>query len=176
MNHIILLFVISFLFISCKSTNLSDQEDFFIKNDSINLYVFIGEKISVTAFDPNENSERIEIDTLTGDTVVHKIYSFDYGFNSKYKVVKSVFNELKTDTIEFVTFDHHGRPRFEKYDNVMLYISKSDNGDYYYHQKYQFDPVEKDTDEVWVGLDGESIKELFNVKKNGVLNARGIFK
>ena len=145
-------------------------------NESINLYAFIGEKISVTEFDPNENNTRIEIDSISGDTIRRVSYVMDSGFKSKYKVVKNVFNDLKTDTIEFVAYDHYGRPGFENYKNVILYISLNKEKGNYYHQKYQFDPVEKTRNGTWKGLKGETVEQLFTEKKKGVFTARGIFE
>ncbi len=144
-------------------------------NESVNLYAFIGEKISVTEFDPNENNTRIEIDSISGDTIRRVSYFMDSGFKSKYKVVKNVFNNLKTDTIEFVAYDHYGRPVFENYKNVILYISLNKEKGNYYHQKYQFDPVEKTRNGTWKGLKGETVEQLFTEKKKGVFTARGIF-
>lgn len=111
------------MLISCKSTKLGQESEFKMEDDSVNLYVFIGEKISVIEFDPNENNTLIEIDSITGDTIRRMSYVMDNGFKNKYKVVKNVFNDLKTDTIEFVAYDHYGRPGFENYNNVILYIS-----------------------------------------------------
>ena len=146
-----------------------------MNDDSINLYAFIGEKISVTEFDPNENNIRIEVDSISGDTVRRISYIMDNGFKNKYRVIKNVFNELKTDTIQFVAYDHYGRPGFESYKNVILYISLNKEKEYYYHQKYQFDPVKKTKEGIWKGLKGESIEKLFNKKKKEVLTARGLF-
>lgn len=149
-----------------------------IKDDSVNLYVFIGEKISLIKFDPNKDLEkngRLQIDSVSGDTMVFKGYVVDNAFDAKYKVVGSVFNDLKVDTIDFKVYDHYGRPAFEKYQTVLLYISKSKEGDHFFHQKYMFDVLIKDKNGNWRGKNGESIKELFDLKKNSVLKARGIF-
>tara|TARA_R100001369_G_C3231442_1_gene152191 strand:+ start:146 stop:595 length:450 start_codon:yes stop_codon:yes gene_type:complete len=148
-----------------------------MSNDSVNLYAFIGEKISVTEFDPNESKERrIEIDSITGDTLIFSsAYVMDNGFRNKYRVVKNLFNELKADTIEFVAYDHYGRPGFENYKNVILYLSFSEKKGNYYHQKYLFDPVEKNKNGTWKGTKGESIEKLFMEQKNGYLLARGVF-
>jgi hypothetical protein len=144
-------------------------------NDSVNLYAFIGEKISVIEFDPNENNERMEIDSITGDTLIFKSYVMDNGFRNKYKVIRNVYNELKTDTVEFDAYDHYGRPAFEDYRNVILYLSYSEEKNKYYHQKYIFDPVEKDEYGNWKGIEDESIEKLFTEQKNGYLSARGVF-
>ncbi|WP_438424078.1 hypothetical protein [Aquimarina macrocephali] len=146
-----------------------------INNKSINLYAFIGKKISVTEFNPNENNERKIVDSITGDTLIRKSYIMDNGFKAKYKIVRNVFNDIKTDTIEFLAYDHYGRPGFENYDNVILYISFNKEKEHYYHQKYQFDPVEKTRNGTWKGLKGESIEQLFIDKKKGVFTARGLF-
>ncbi len=160
---------------SCKSADLKKGAEFKLNNESVNLYAFIGEKISVTEFDPNENNTRIEIDSISGDTIRRVRFVMDNGFINKYKVVKNVFNDLKSDTIEFVAYDHYGRPGFENYKNVILYISLNKEKGNYYHQKYQFDPIEKTKNGTWKGLNGESVEKLFNEKKNGVLTARGLF-
>jgi len=146
-----------------------------MKDESINLYAFIGEKISVTEFDPNENNTRIKIDSVSGDTIRRVSYVMDNGFKNKYRVVKNVFNSLQTDTIEFVAYDHYGRPKFENYENVILYISFNKEKGHYYHQKYLFDPLMKTKKGVLKGLNGESVQKLFIEKKNGVLTTRGIF-
>lgn len=145
----------------------------FYKNDSVNLFVFIGEKISVTEFDPNENNKTYEIDSTTGDTIMHTSYVMDNGFKAKYKVIKAIFNDVKVDTIDFVAYDHYGHPGFEDFDTVLLYISKSEDGKYFFHQKYQYDPLIKTSKGVWKGKDGKSVTELFESKKK-ILKARGI--
>ena len=103
------------------------------------------------------------------------MHTMDYAFKVRFKILQNVFNELKTDTIEFITYNHYGRPGFERYKNSIIYISKNERGGYYYHQKYQFNPLKRVNRE-WQGLKGESIKELFENKKNGVLKARGLFE
>lgn len=175
MNRIFPILGILIILISCKSTKVGQKSEFKLEDDSVNLYAFVGEKISVIEFDPNENNTRIEIDSITGDTIRRVSYVMDYGFKNKYKVVKNVFNDLKTDTIEFVAYDHYGRPGFENYKNVILYISLNKEKGHFYHQKYQYDAVEKTKNGTWKGLNGESIEKLFNAKKKGVLTARGLF-
>ncbi len=175
MNRILPILGVLIILISCKSTKVSQESEFKMSNDSVNLYAFIGEKISVIEFDPNENNKRMEIDSITGDTLIFKSYVMDNGFKNKYKVIKNVHNELKTDTIEFEAYDHYGRPAFENYKNVLLYLSYNKEKNKYYHQKYIFDPIEKDKNGNWKGLKGESVEKLFTEQKNGYLSARGVF-
>lgn len=116
-------------------------------NKNINLYAFVGKKISVTEFDPNEKQEdvqtgRYEIDEETGDTkIVKKSYVMDRAFKCKYQVIRKMFNYLETDTVEFIAYDHYGTLGFAKRDTVILYLSKSKDGSHYFHQKYQYDQV-----------------------------------
>ncbi len=173
MNRIFIAFVLITM-ISCKST-IRQKSEFKLVNDSVNLYAFIGNKISVVKFDPNKNNTQIEFDSISGDTIRKVNYIMDYAFKSKYRIVKNIFNNLKTDTIEFVAYNHYGRPKFENYKNVILYISLNKKKENYYHQKYLFDPVEKTKNGIWKGLNGKSIETLFNEKKIETLTAREIF-
>ncbi|EDM44180.1 hypothetical protein SCB49_04105 [unidentified eubacterium SCB49] len=176
MNLTRLIIGIVIVLVSCKSSQTEQENDFKMSNNTVNLYAFIGKKISVSEFDPNENNIKIEIDSITGDTIQRVSYVMDKGFRNKYSLVKNVFNDLKLDTIEFVAYDHYGRPGFENYKHVILYISLNKEKNLYYHQKYLFDPVEKTKNGTWKGSNGESIKALFEEKKKDVLTARGIFE
>ncbi|RYE27428.1 MAG: hypothetical protein EOP48_34470, partial [Sphingobacteriales bacterium] len=112
---------------------------------SKNLYAFVGQKISLVQYDPNSdynNPINIEIDASTGDTITMRKRSFvmDNAFEVRYKVLHAVYNDLRVDTITFRAYDHYGRPAFENYSTVLLYLSKSKDSSHYFHQKYQFDP------------------------------------
>jgi hypothetical protein len=76
----------------------------------------------------------------------------DRAFKLKYKVLKNLYNDLKVDTVEFVAYDHYGKPNFAEFKNVILYISKSQDDKYYYHQKYQFNAIYKTKENEWIGL------------------------
>ena len=94
------------------------------KKDS--LYVFVGEKIYVTEFCPEVDSN---------------IILMDYSFKAKYKVIQNVYGSYDNDTIEFEAYDHHGIPAFSKFRYVLLYVSKYHGK--LYHEKYQFADVYK---------------------------------
>ena len=176
MNRTLPIISILILLLSCKSTKVNKESEFNMSNDSVNLYVFLGEKISVTRFDPNENPEEIiEIDSVTGDTLIYSNWVMDNGYRCKYKVLRNVYNEIGSDTVEFEAYDHYGRPAFEYYENVMLSLSFDKEENKYYHQKYIFDPIKKDENGKWEGLKGKSLEKLFTQQKNE-LKARGVFK
>lgn len=133
-----------FLSLGCFAQNIK-EDNFYEENTSVNLFAFVGKKISVIEFDPNtEKVEKVEIDSITGEKTIHKSYIMDKGFKCKYLISRKVFNDIKKDTIDFVAYDHYGSPGFEDYENVLLYVSKSDDGKYYFHQKYQYDPLFED--------------------------------
>ncbi|WP_379964655.1 hypothetical protein [Epilithonimonas sp. UC225_85] len=152
-NRLIISILLSTFLVSCKSSiiNTSKNLPFGGINESINLYAFVGEKISVIEFDPNENQEKNQksekiLDEETGDsaTVVYQRYIMDNAFRCKYKIIRKLFNDTKTDTIEFLAYDHYGNPAFAEKDTVILYLSKSIEDGHFFHQKYQFDNVFKD--------------------------------
>lgn len=171
------LFILGLLFflVSCRSTELPTETDFYKEDESINLYAFIGQKISVEELERDSNATEKFVG-LNSDTVVQKVIYFDQGFTAKYKVERPVFNNLNQDTITFLVFDHYGRPKFENYEYVMLYLLKSETDNKFYHQKYQYDPVKKNENGIWSGLNGESIEELLEKKKGEVLKASGKFE
>ena len=142
------------------------------QNENVNLFVFVGQKISVIKLEQTPSIDWII--GLDGDSAKIVNVTFDQGFIAKYKIITNVFNKLELDTIEFKAFDHYGRPAFEKTKFVMLYLSYSEEDSSFYHQKYQFDEVKK-TKGIWIGKNGKSLKELFDIKKNGVFKNRGIF-
>lgn len=175
MKKLFIVFLPLCLLYSCSTKKQlhEDKTTFYSENDSINLYVFIGKGISVIEFDPNENNKTITIDKETGDTLIQVRYVMDYGFNCKYEIIENVFNKLETDTIDFVAYSHYGRPGFEYYEYILLYLSKNEDGTFF-HQKYMFDPLKKRKNK-FKGIKRESIEELFNNKKNTFLKARGVF-
>ncbi len=142
MNRVISILILSIIFSACKTTITKPTLP--IIDNSKNVYAFIGKKISVTEFDPNENYIIELFDSITDEKVIQESYIMDNGFLCKYVVKKNLYNQLENDTIEFTAYDHYGRPHFENYDEVILYISKNENG-HYFHQKYQFDNIFTDS-------------------------------
>ena len=126
--------------------------DYYGENKEVNLYAFVGKKISVIEFDPNAEQIGVKVyDPKSGDTIIRKSHIMDGGFRCKYVIIKNVFNNPKVDTIDFIAYDHYGNPAFSEYETVLLYVSKSIQGNYYFHQKYQFDYLEKNSDGKFYG-------------------------
>ena len=178
-----------------KNGTVTDWKE---KNSKKKIYSFIGEKISIENYEPPLPKEKYEINQK-GDTL--KIIGYtnmNKGFKAKYKVIQNVYNEIKTDTVEFIAFDHYGIPAFSKAKNVLLFLIKEKGG--FYHCKYQYFEVFKTTNEKWAGIYdkikyrrtriipikiefknsiseyGNYAEDLFIIKKEGVLKSRGYFK
>ncbi len=99
------------------------------------LFVFVGEKISVTPFEPELREGEIMLDAA---------------FKAKYKVIETVFGKYDKDTIEFEVYDHRGVPAFSKFNFTLLYVSKGSDS-ILYHEKYMYSNVYKTTDGRWAG-------------------------
>ncbi|WP_416441963.1 hypothetical protein ACH3O9_15270 [Leeuwenhoekiella sp. A16] len=76
--------------ISCQAQNLKPETNFNDQNNTVNLYAFVGRKISLTEFDPNLNNKIKILDSITGDTIVRQNYVMDYAFKAKYVIIQNV--------------------------------------------------------------------------------------
>lgn len=95
-------------------------------------YIFIGEKISANpGSDPNYCN----------------ISSMDLKLNSKYKIIEKLSNNIKFDTINFISYDHFSKVRYDEFQHVLLFVGKY--CDTLVHQKYQYEPVYKMTNGKW---------------------------
>jgi len=117
------------------------------KKDS--LYVFVGEKIEVKEWPQPKSIESIDTTIVEGDTIIMKkaSLSMDARFISRYRIVQQIFGTFKSDTIEFLAFDHYGTPAFSKYKYVMLFVYNY-NGKLY-HEKYKYFDVYKTKNGRW---------------------------
>lgn len=106
-----------------------------------NLFVFVGEKISVTP-------------------IPHEPGDFDSRMKAKYLILQRVYGHCDKDTIEFTAYDHYGRFAFADYKNAMLYVYDSRGS--YYHEKYLYDPVFKTKDSRWAGTYSEDYHHPYN--------------
>ena len=182
-NYLFFLLIICLL--GCSTAKPS--QNYYEENTDINLFAFIGKKISVISFNPyTELKEKKVFDSATGKYIPRNLFVQDNVYKCRYEIIENVFNNPKIDTIEFFALDHYGIPSFEKYDTVLLYLTKSDDGEYF-QVKYQFDKVKKNKKGQYYGLTFDktiennktifkneriiTLKELFLVKKTGVLKS-----
>jgi hypothetical protein len=111
----------------------------FAQGNEKSLFVFVGEKVDVTKFDPKPTSE--------DSSVV--VISLDYSFKARYKVIDWVYNRIDTDTVEFEAYYHYGAPGFAHYQYVLLYLVKEEGK--LYHSKYLYNALYRTKDERWAG-------------------------
>ncbi len=97
--------------ITALNSSVNNQANNKVSNQKAknNLYVFVGEKISVEEFDPRTKENDLP---------------FDQAFQAKYKVLQNIYGDYQKDTIEFEAFDHYGSPPFAKYNTVLLFVSE----------------------------------------------------
>ena len=154
------------------------NDDFYVENKDVNLFAFVGKKISVVGFNPNaeKNSETV-YDSLSVHALIKKYYIMDRGFRCKYVIIKNVFNDLKIDTIDFIAYDHYGNPGFSEHETVLLYVSKNLKGDSYFHQKYQFDYLERNRKGTFYGYMYDRIerKNRIVIKNKRIASLEDLF-
>ena len=95
-------------FVVSDTTNVEMQKTALIAKDTTNkherennLFVFVGEKISVTELPQDEDSR-------------------DHGFQATYKILDRVYGNYSKDTIHFEAYDHYGTPPFSKYKHTSF--------------------------------------------------------
>ncbi|GAA5097707.1 hypothetical protein GCM10023210_33010 [Chryseobacterium ginsengisoli] len=124
-----------------------------------NLYIFVGEKISKRY---EEDPYYCRVVTLDGGAMKYK-----------YKIIDEVYGHYPSDTIEFKSYSHLGRPMIEYYDKVLLFV-----GEYcgkLYQEKYQFFDVYKTKDGRWASPgDPYKFDNYTDYKKDASINIQPI--
>jgi len=116
-------FLVLLLFspLTCASESIED------------LFVFVGEKISVTEAPkepakPCQNKDGSECITI----------SMDLKYIAKYRVVEMVHGVSPGAEVSFDVYDHYGEPNFAGYKYVLLFVSNF-NGKLVHQKKQYFD-------------------------------------
>lgn len=120
-----------------------------------NLAVFVGRKLELQEIQPDVPPGRLLMDEV---------------FRARYKVLQVYCGDLTTPEVEFEVADHYGRPVFENFDTVLLFLSRAKGK--WYHEKYQFQDVYATSDGSWAGC-GDPYKYENDVNR-GPLRARPI--
>ena len=84
----LLILFISLLFNNCIA-RINEPQDFYLEDRSVNLYAFIGEKISVEEFAPNKKNTRITINPVTKDYKYGIVWIRFIGTHSEYDKVEA---------------------------------------------------------------------------------------
>lgn len=113
------------------------------------LLIFVGEKIEVKEIEADKPDDPLEL---------------RYGkFKARYKVLDVICGDYLKDTIEFIAYDHYGRPPFENYEHVLLYVYNYK--DTFYHERYMFDDVYKAKNGEWASPYSAANYERIDLEK-----------
>ncbi|WP_156133091.1 hypothetical protein [Lacinutrix sp. Hel_I_90] len=96
------------------------------------LYIFIGEKLDVSPASQPNYCNTVSIDSKS---------------QSKYKILEKFTNNLNAENINFVSYDHFSKVKYDEFQNVLLFVGKY--CDSLIHQKYQYHPVYKMKNGKW---------------------------
>lgn len=111
------------------------------------IFIFIGKKIDVSPVKQSTNCFTIETDPRTQTNFEILETSMDSKFKSKYKILKKISKNITFKIIDFVSYDHASRVRYDEFENVLLFVGKYCNE--LIHQKYQYEPVYKMKNGKW---------------------------
>ncbi|UTW55065.1 hypothetical protein [Kordiimonas sp. SCSIO 12610] len=114
------------------------------------LFVFVGKKVSIEYFNPNESLEQPKQDGSEECQVEYIV--LDAGFKAKYKVIKPVFGNVSSKYINFKFYTHWGEVQLPKGKNTLLFIHHWPNKNV--SAKYLYHDVQKTYDGNW-GICGD---------------------
>lgn len=97
------------------------------------LYVFIGKKIKLNPVDNIIYCDRISMDSK---------------FKAEYQILKNIYGDFPSDTINFDVYDHYGDPGFINLETAILYIFK--DCEKLIQVKYQYNDVYLDDNKEWI--------------------------
>ena len=107
-----LFIIFIFLFLSANSARAQKVQEWNNNysglDSSSDIIAIIGEKISLTKLDYDDFCPEDRI-------------CMDSRFNARYKVIEILRGQFDKSFIDFAVYDHYGKPRFSKYDRVVLY-------------------------------------------------------
>lgn len=119
---------------------------------SAELVAFVGEKISVEHFPdtPEEGAAgKAEDERVLKETGMRRVsLRLNTRLKATYRVIQVVAGRQLPATIEFITADHYGRPRFAEQSPVLLYVKKDAAGAYV-HVRYPYAYVYPTRDGGW---------------------------
>ena len=119
------------LFAGCSNSQPVYNEEY-SSLEPKDLVAFVGRKISVTEFEP-ENEEGLII--------------LDLAFLAEYQVLQQFSGEKLPSKVKFEAYEHYGTPDFSKHDIALLYLFQDENN--YYHVKYIYDQVIQSENDQW---------------------------
>lgn len=111
------------------------------------IFIFIGKKINVSPVKQPQSCYTIVTDpkTKTKTELLH--LRMDSKSKSKYRILQKISKNVNFEIIDFISFDHNSKVRYDEFENVLLFVGKYCNE--LIHQKYQYQPVYKMKNGKW---------------------------
>ncbi len=81
-------YIFIFLLISLFGCSTPKQfTDYYMEDNQVNLFAFVGKKISIINFNPNTEQIGEKVyNSISGDTLVQKSHIMDFGYRCKYLI------------------------------------------------------------------------------------------
>lgn len=111
--------------------------------DDGGLKVFVGRKIFA---EERAKPEYYDVKRPDG-SIVKLSMRADPRYEARYKVLDMVEGTHEGPTLDFVAYDHYGRPAFLRFDTVLLFVVSHSSE--WVHSKYLYYPVHRTTDGDW---------------------------
>jgi len=124
------------------------------------IVAFIGQK---TYVEKRNLDQYMDFKLPDGTIINRKIPNRNDRFEARYDILSQVKGTIEADSIDFVAYDHFGRPSFPKFETVLLFLI---NDDGQWVKMRNFYAVQRTTDGDWAmcgGLGRENYSE--EVKK-----------
>lgn len=111
------------------------------------IFIFIGKKINVSPVKQPRSCYTIGTDPETKTKIKLLNRRMDSKSKSKYRILQKISKNVNFEIIDFVSYDHASRVRYDEFENVLLFVGKYCNE--LIHKKYQFEPVYKMKNGKW---------------------------
>ena len=112
--------------------------------DDFSVIAFVGEK---TFVEEREKPQFMDFEMPDGRVVTRKLPAFDTRYEARYSIKDIVHGDYKKESVDFVAYNHYGRPGFPHVNPVLLFLVNYE--DEWVHSKYLFYPVRATTDGDW---------------------------
>lgn len=111
------------------------------------IFIFIGKKINISPVKQPRFCYTIGSDPKSNTKFKILKKRMDSKSKSKYKILTKISKNINFEIIDFVSFDHNSKVKYDEFKNVLLFIGKYCNE--LIQEKYQFHPVYKMKNGKW---------------------------
>ena len=124
------------------SSNSASDWDSSTQADDWSVTAFVGRKLFV---EERAKPDYMDVKMPDGSIKKRRLPAFNTRYEARYEILDLVKGPFEGFTIDFVAYDHYGRPSFPKFDPVILSVV-SHKSEWVYSSYY---PVQRTTDGDW---------------------------